>query len=149
MVSCVLASGHDLVTVPVWLSPQAHQQRQPPSQGSWLRPDRQAGPHCSRLLMKSWALGKDVGRDSPFHVGDSRSTHTSLSLDTKQPINLNMRRPGHVVRQCHSGAWNAACRSSRRAQYHTLHLQFIQYLMSLYEIILFDILLNLVNICKI
>jgi hypothetical protein len=31
--SYVLASGHDLVTVPVLLSPQARQQRQPHCQG--------------------------------------------------------------------------------------------------------------------
>ncbi len=61
IISYVLASGHDLVTVPVWLSPQASQQRQPHSQGSWLGPNLQAGPHCSRLLMTSWALGKDIG----------------------------------------------------------------------------------------
>ncbi len=94
IVSYVLASGHDHhdVTVPVWLSPQASQQRQPHCQGSWLGPEGQAGPHCCRLLMTSC---KDIGRNSPFHVG----LHT---LHTKQLINLNLKLPSHVFRQCHS-----------------------------------------------
>jgi hypothetical protein len=43
--------------------------------------------------MTSWALGKDIGRDSPFHVG----LHT---LETMQLINLNLKLSCHVVRQC-------------------------------------------------
>ncbi len=58
IVSYVLTSGHDLVTV--WLSPQVCHQRQPQCQGSWLRPYWQAGPHCSRLLRTSRALGKEM-----------------------------------------------------------------------------------------
>ncbi len=106
------------------------QQRQPHCQGSWLAPDRPACPHCCRLLMTSWALGKDIGRDSPFHVG----LHT---LDTKQHINLNLNLLSHVLRQYQSGAWNVAYTSSRKALYHTGHLQGILYLMSVYEIKLF------------
>ncbi len=123
IISYVLANDHDLVTVPVWLSPQDHQQRQPHCQCSWLGPDWPAGPHFSRLLMTSWALGKDIGRDIPFHVG----LHT---LDTIQLINLNLKLQSHVVRQCQSGAWNVACTSSRKAQYCTQCLQHISYLMS-------------------
>ncbi len=132
IVSYVLASGHDLVTVPVWLSPQARQQRRPHCQGSWLRPDLPAGPHFRRLLMTSWALGKDIGRDSPFHVG-------ILTRDTMQLISLNLKLPSHVVRQCQSGTWNVACTSSRKAWYRTRCLQRISFLMSVYEIKIFDV----------
>ncbi len=60
IVSYVLASGHDLVTV--WLSPEACHQWQLHCQGSLLWPDQPAGAaHCSRLLMTSWAPGKDMG----------------------------------------------------------------------------------------
>jgi hypothetical protein len=134
-VSYVLASGHDLNTVQVWLSPKARQQRQPHGQGSWLGPgpDQPAGPHFSRLLMTSWALGKDIGRDSPFHVG----LHTR---DTKQLINLNLKLQSHVVRQCQSGAWNVASTSSRKEGYLTRCLQRILYSMSIYETKWFNIL---------
>ncbi len=108
MVSYVLASGNDLVAVPVWLSPQACQpeERQSHCQGSSLWPDLPAGTHCSRLLMTSWALGKDIWRDSPFHVG-------LYTWYTKQLIKLNLKLPSHVVRQCQSGVWNVAGTSSR------------------------------------
>ena len=81
----------------------------PASKGSHTVRAADLGPTgwlCSRLLMTSWALGRDIGRDSPFHVG----LHTHY---TKQLINLNLKLPSHVVRQCQSGAWNVAGTSSR------------------------------------
>ncbi len=102
---------------------------------------QQAGPHCLGQLMTSWAIGKDIGKDSPFHVG----LH---AWDTKQLINLNLKLPSHVVRQCQSGAWNVACTSSRKAQYCTLCLQRISYPMSIYEIKLFYIIWIFVDISK-
>jgi hypothetical protein len=99
IVSYMLTSGHDLVTV--WLSPQASQQRQPHSQGSWLRLNQQARPHsahCSRLLMTSWTLGKDIGIVRSIWV----YTH-----DTQAAIQtwLELELPSHVVRQWPDIEW--------------------------------------------
>ncbi len=69
---------HKVTVTRSWYqNPDGHQ-RQPHSQGSWLWPDRPAGAHCCRLLMTSWASGKDTGIVTSMWV---YSDSTNIDLD--------------------------------------------------------------------
>ncbi len=69
-------------------------QRQSHHQGSWLRPYRQAGAHCCRLLMTSWASGKDTGIVGSTHIDFEgfqvlKTKFKSACPTEGQVINLN------------------------------------------------------------
>ncbi len=70
---------------------------QPQCKGSWLGPDQPAGAHCSRMLMTTWASGKDMGIVPSIWVyalmiscGLSREIHHDVICDIDLPVSWVM-----------------------------------------------------------